>query len=275
MKYTSEQKKFIEDNFYKYTLPELTMVFNEYFKERRTVNGISQYCSKVGFIKNRHFYSKEENQWLKEHIMDGTFKTLTDMFNAEFGCELGENAIKVHCKVIGVSHGRRYDAFTPEQDAWLIKNVPNGKWDAIKIAFEKEFGVSKEITAFKTHCNRHLKVYVNGGKTGYHAGCVVWNDMPDGTERVLNSGYTYIKQGGEWIPKQKYIYEQANGKLKGGQFVVFADSNKANFELSNLVVVDRKIHAKMCSNGWYDGNPTVCKTGVKLCELEIAMEVAE
>ena len=36
------------------------------------------------------------------------------------------------------------------------------------------------------------------------------------------------------MPLQKYIYEKEYGKLKDGEFVIFADGNNRNFDLKNL-----------------------------------------
>lgn len=50
-------------------------------------------------------------------------------------------------------------------------------------------------------------------------------------------------------PYHKYVYERAYGKLKDGEFIIFADGNTHNFSLDNLIKVNRKINGSLTKNG--------------------------
>ena len=86
-------------------------------------------------------------------------------------------------------------------------------------------------------------------KTCYKKGNKPSNAVPIGTERMRYSGskpedigYVYIKicdgKGNKnWIPKQKYIYEKYYGKTPDKSKIIFADGNRFNFDINNLICV--------------------------------------
>ena len=61
-------------------------------------------------------------------------------------------------------------------------------------------------------------------------------DYPIGAERYRNKAIE-VKTPDGWKLKSIYIWEQANGKLPDGYRIMFADQNKSNFELDNLLAV--------------------------------------
>lgn len=64
-------------------------------------------------------------------------------------------------------------------------------------------------------------------------------NLPVGSERIDKKGYILIKtaEPNIWLEKQRYIYEQAYGEIPVGHKVIFADKDKRNFELNNLILV--------------------------------------
>lgn len=71
--------------------------------------------------------------------------------------------------------------------------------------------------------------------------------LPVGSEIVNKDGYIvvkiddihYARHSENWVFKQKLIYEQHKGPVPEGHSVIFADGNKRNFDLDNLVLVSR------------------------------------
>jgi len=70
---------------------------------------------------------------------------------------------------------------------------------------------------------------------------------PIGTEKtVIYSGrqYTQIKTAenpSNWELKHIFLYEQKHGKIKSSDTVIFIDDNPFNFELENLMVINKKL----------------------------------
>lgn len=84
----------------------------------------------------------------------------------------------------------------------------------------------------------------NSRKTTFKKGNIPPNRSEIGKERITVDGYTEIKiqdkKGNKnWIPKHRYIYEQYYGKIPDGYVVMFADRNKQNFDIDNLILVSR------------------------------------
>lgn len=64
-------------------------------------------------------------------------------------------------------------------------------------------------------------------------------NLPVGSERIDKKGYVLVKtaEPNIWLEKQRYIYEQVYGEIPVGHKVIFADKNKRNFDLNNLILV--------------------------------------
>lgn len=69
------------------------------------------------------------------------------------------------------------------------------------------------------------------------------NTKPVGYERVNSEGYTEIKVAegkNKFIGKHRLIWEQHNGLVPVGHVIIFADNDKTNFAIENLVCVSRQ-----------------------------------
>lgn len=102
---------------------------------------------------------------------------------------------------------------------------------------------------FNTNYSRY-KVYrykkrhdiKSGVDTKFKKGQKAHNHKPVGSEILKKEGYVMIKvaEPNTWKCKTTYIYEQAHGKIPKGYHVVFADRDKTNFNLDNLILVRNK-----------------------------------
>ncbi len=89
--------------------------------------------------------------------------------------------------------------------------------------------------------------YENAKKGFFKKGHKPKKQVPIGTEIVDKDGYVqvkiddiqYARHCDNWIFKHKLIYEQHKGPVPEGYAVIFADGDKRNFDLDNLVLVTR------------------------------------
>lgn len=81
----------------------------------------------------------------------------------------------------------------------------------------------------------------NSLKTTFKKGNIPHNHRPVGSERINIDGYSEIKikEPNKWILKHRYIYEQHYGKIPDGYNVMFADKNRQNFDIDNLILVSK------------------------------------
>lgn len=77
--------------------------------------------------------------------------------------------------------------------------------------------------------------------TTFKNGNIPKNHRPVGSERINVEGYSEIKtkEPNVWEYKHRIIYEQHYGKVPDGYVVMFADRNKQNFDIDNLILVSR------------------------------------
>lgn len=106
-------------------------------------------------------------------------------------------------------------------------------------------------------------------KTQFKKGHVPKNKKPIGSERISVDGYIEVKvsEKGRWALKHRIVYEQAHGKIPKGYVVVFADGNKLNLELDNLILVSRNELCRMNQNKLFTNDKELTKSGLVLVKL--------
>jgi hypothetical protein len=99
---------------------------------------------------------------------------------------------------------------------------------------------------------------------------------PVGTERIDREGYVEVRirnSGGKlrknWKAKQRIIWEKAYGKIPRGSVVLFADGNKQNFALENLLLVSRGELAVMNRNGLIFSHGDLTKAGKTIADIKL------
>ena len=100
-----------------------------------------------------------------------------------------------------------------------------------------------------------------------HIGKIPWNRKPDLYERVNKNGYVMVKVNGKFVEKHRYIWQQHNGEIPAGHIVIFADGNKRNFDLDNLVLISRRTSLAMSNNKLFTNDAEATKTGVLIGKL--------
>lgn len=183
-------------------------------------------------------YSKERIDFIAENIQGRPFKDLTNMFNARFGTHLKASAMKSLAMKYGFRNGRGPVKFKKGQTPW----------------------------------NKGKKGVNFGGKeTQFKPGQKPWNYKPVGTEGVNKNGYVEIKvsDSQKWKRKHRVIWEEANGPVPKGHTVIFADGNRQNITLDNLLLVSLKELVIMNQRGLISADAELTKTGVTIADIHL------
>lgn len=95
------------------------------------------------------------------------------------------------------------------------------------------------------------------------------NYCPVGTVRIKGDGYTYVKitDPGVWKQKHVLVWEAVNGPRPKGHKLIFADGNKQNFRLENIILVSNAEHVRLNQNHLISDNADITKAGVLLAKL--------
>jgi hypothetical protein len=187
-----------------------------------------------------HYYTAVEIRFLKNYVAGRSYAELAEMFNRRFNTSLCVSQIRGTCGNHGLINGR--------DCRFLPGTIPPNK-----------------------------------GKKGYHPpGCEKgWfkpghrthNRQPVGTEIIDEDGYVKVKTRNPktWKYKHRMIWEQAHGKIPRGHAVLFADGNRLNFALDNLILVNRSELAVMNHLDLISANGDLTRAGKAVADIKLAI----
>lgn len=233
-----------------------------------------------------HKYTAEEKTWLLAQDVSLSYEEVTKRFNEKFGCVVGVSALQQHItKTLGKNHVRKnasdYHFYTEKEKTWLINQDAEITYKELTEKFNEKFNCKRTESQIKDLMCKRLKIVSRTGniKKGFFTGKEPIYKIG---EEVIRDGYVYVKVGNErgrnkenWQRKQDIVWEKEYGEIPKDMFIIFLDKNRMNCEVENLYLVNRAIHAQMCSEGWYSENPQATLCALKCCELQEALKNKE
>lgn len=224
-KWTKEQEDYLKEVYYKRNNEEIAHLINNKFNSNYTKCAIQCKKEKLNLVsgskKQPRIWTKEVVDFMIENYQGKDNIELADLLNKKFNLNTNEDRvsnIKANLKRrkgIDLRTGINRGCFQKGQEP-LNKGK---KWDDY---LTKEKQERCRTTTFKKG-HRPL------------------NYRPVGSERITVDGYTEIKikEPNVWVGKHRYIYEKHYGKIPEGYNVMFADKNKQNFDIDNLILVSK------------------------------------
>ena len=93
------------------------------------------------------------------------------------------------------------------------------------------------------------------------------------SERVNKAGYTEIKieEPKKWVKKHRWVWEQKYGEIPKGSVIIFADGNKENLNLDNLICVTRNELKILNQCRLISSVPELTKTGLNIAKIKIKL----
>lgn len=126
--------------------------------------------------------------------------------------------------------------------------------------------------------NKGKKGYVGANKTSFKKGNKPKNWRPVGSERIDDEGYTLIKVSNEggmlkrWALKHRVVWEQHHKKkIPKGSVIIFADGNKNNLSIDNLLCVTREELKVLNRCRLISSVPELTKTGLNIAKIKIKL----
>lgn len=171
--------------------------------------------------------------------------------------------------------------FSQEELEWIFSQPAELTYKQLTELFSKKFRPVSQYAMSdlrKRHPDRMPSRKSNIEKTRYRVGPKAKYKIGD---EIIKAGYVYVKVADHYIPgkttnedykrnwkrKAEVVWEKEHGAIPEGMFLVFLDKNPLNTDISNLYLVNRKIHARMANLKGYNSNPVITECGLKLCEL--------
>lgn len=158
-----------------------------------------------------HKYTEEEHEFLHSFIPGHTYKEIVAEWNKTFA------------EPITVSRVKGYMA------NHKIKNGLTGQFKKGNVPYNK---------------GKHIPTVGRMGETQFKKGNLPHNTKPVGTERITRDGYIEVKikmrpnkNGDNWKPKHRIVWEEAYGPIPKGHKLLFLDGNRQNCCIDNLRIV--------------------------------------
>ncbi len=205
-------------------------------------------------IMNGHNYTPEEVLFLKENVTGCSYQDLTDRFNNKFNLSLSLKAIRSTCKRLNLKNGlnacfKKGNKPFNKGKKWDDYMSPEAQANSRKTCFDKNHTVNNS-----DHNHR----------------CV-------GDEWTDTDGYTYVKTSTRnpklsnkrfWKLKHHIIWEQHYGPIPNSHKIIFADGDKSNFDINNLILVSNAEEAIINKQGlYYRGHPELTKSGAMIAKV--------
>jgi hypothetical protein len=114
---------------------------------------------------------------------------------------------------------------------------------------------------------------VGGNKTSFKKGQRSRNYKSVGFERIDRDGYTLVKVQDDgpwhkrWRHKHKVVWEEKNGSIPKGYVILFADQNKRNFDLGNLILIKQRQLSVLNTKGLLHNDADLTKTGLIIADI--------
>ena len=193
----------------------------------------------------RHKYSKEEDDFLRDNVKGITVKELTNRFNKKFNYNLSISAIENRKTKLKIYSGVNFGCFKKG-------NIPFNKG--------KKWDEYMSINGRK-----------NSLKTTFKKGNIPKNHRKVGSERTNIDGYIEIKvkEPNVWELKHRYLYKKNKGDIPKGYKIIFADGNKKNFNIDNLIMISNNEEMMMNKFKLFSKDKDITKTGTLIAKVII------
>ena len=195
--------------------------------------------------RKQHKWTNEEKEYLTQIYKKNDYDTILKMMNDKFECSFNRNQI--------ISFMRRN-----KLKSEAIKN--NGRF-------------SKGMTPW----NKGLSYMPNNKETRFQKGNIPHGHREVGEERIDKYGYVQIKvaEPNKWDLKHRVIYEKHYGEIPKNHAVIFADGDKSNLDIDNLLLVSRQQLLVLNRNNLISEDKEITKTGINIANIMIKLSEIE
>ena len=189
-----------------------------------------------------HRYSEEQKEFIITNNYGKYSKELAEMFNQHFNTNITAKEI---------AYFRRNHK---------LKSGLTGQFKKGNVAHNKG---KKQIEYMNQESIERTK------ETRFKKGNKPKNYRPVGSERITKDGYIEVKVAdpNKWETKNKIIYKQYFGDIPKGHKVIYADGNKLNNDINNLILVSNNEELIMNRHKLRTEDIELTKTGYLIAKV--------
>lgn len=260
--FTQEQVDFILDNYQNCDVEQLTHMMCGLFDYDFTITQIKNKIQdlqirKRKLKKNFGTYTPEMIEWLKANYNTVRLDELTKRFNQHFNTDYTKSALwhKIDRIVEGgiVRDEHKMISrvkWTNEMVEWLKEHFEDDSYNRLAIKMNKLFNVKITGSSLEHKVTRlglkkskeSIKRQCRPNAFSFKKGHIPSSLKKLGQETLRRDGYTWIKVEGGMRHKARVVYEQHHGPIPPGYKIIFADGDKTNFNIDNLLLVSAAEH---------------------------------
>ena len=184
--------------------------------------------------KTRRRYTGEEIDFLRKNAPGRHYREIVEMFNRKFEYQIDTKKLRETLKNHKISTG-------------------------LTGRFEK--GITPH--------NKGRKYPGTGNKTTFRKGATPHNKMKVGEDAITTDGYvkTKIAEPDVWEFKHKLIWIKAHGPIPEKHSIIFADGNKLNLSIDNLLLVSKAELLMLNRKKLISENSELTKTGLNVVKV--------
>lgn len=214
--------------------------------------------------------NKIELDYLKDIYIGRSVREVADMINKKFGTKYTPSAITNIKYRNGLKSGyQRSVSVNDEYLQFLKDNVKGRSNKELTELFNKTFNTNcseTQIASYKRyyHLTSGIDMKFKKGEIRYTT------KRPVGSEGTYKGdGVIFIKvaEPDVWVRKNRYVYEQAYGKLPDGYHVIHLNGDKTDFRLENLKAIKDTETLIMGSNKLFFDDPDLTETGILIAKI--------
>lgn len=214
--------------------------------------------------------NKIQLDYLKEIYIGRSVREVANMINEKFGTNYTPSAITNIKYRNGLKSGyQRSVSINDEYLQFLKDNVKGRSNKELTELFNKTFGTNCSETQIASY-KRYYKL-TSGIDMKFKKGEVRYTTKrPIGSEGTYKGdGVIFVKIGEPdiWVRKNRYVYEQAYGKLQDGYHVIHLNGDKTDFRLENLKAIKNTETLIMGNKDLFSNDPELTKTGVLIAQI--------
>lgn len=185
-----------------------------------------------------HIWTKEEKEYLKKIVKGKHYIEIADIMNEKFNY-----------------------TFTKEQ----IKGAIN--------RYKLNTGLTGRFKEGNIPFNKGTKGICKANSGSFKKGQKAYNHREVGSERINIYGYTEIKvaEPNKWKLKHKFIWEKEYGEIPKGYVILFADRNKRNCNIENLILISNKQLLIMNRHNLIKNNIELTKIGINISNIYLRL----
>jgi hypothetical protein len=160
--------------------------------------------------------------------------------------------------------------YTAEELRFLERHIAGRRYAELAEMFNQRFGLDLTVRQISSTAGNH-GLY-NGMPSGPPCGIKAFNRRAEGYELITAKGDVLVKTGGNaWVRKSRLVWEKAQGPIPKGHRVIFADGNKQNFDLDNLLLATPREIGVMNMYGLMSGDAGLTRAGKAIADIKILL----